>query len=246
MSLRVLQWNIWYNEDIANVVRTLKGIDADVVCLQELTQNYLEQSHSDTVSYVARQLGFSCHASKPMGRDDVERKQLNAIFSRFPLTNKNQAWINTPVGTGGASDEYRAYIEATVLIKGWKVRVATTHMSYVDRFMITDRKKQETDLLVSQIEGKSPLILTGDFNAAPDSCTVKHIEQHLRNAGPEYGDNTWTTKPFKYHDFEENDLNWRLDYIFASEDVKVQSSEIIDTKYSDHLPILATFQAGGS
>jgi endonuclease/exonuclease/phosphatase (EEP) superfamily protein YafD len=54
--------------------------------------------------------------------------------------------------------------------------------------------------------------------------------------------NTWTTKPFDYGDFSEHGLNWLLDYVFAAADIKIVSSEIISTEYSDHLPILVTFE----
>jgi endonuclease/exonuclease/phosphatase family metal-dependent hydrolase len=242
MNLSVLQWNIWFQEDIENIVKTLKAVNADIVCLQELTKYHHDQSHSDTIKYVADELKFHVYASEPMGRDDVARKQFNAIFSRMPLTAKTQTWINTPIGIGGASDEYRAYIEATVHVGSTELRIATTHMSYVDRFEMTDRKKQETEKLIEQIKGKSSLIFTGDLNASPETYTVQKIEEHLQNAGPEYGIKTWTTKPFKHNDFEENDLNWRLDYVFATPNVNVVTSKIIDTPYSDHLPILTEFR----
>jgi endonuclease/exonuclease/phosphatase family metal-dependent hydrolase len=42
--------------------------------------------------------------------------------------------------------------------------------------------------------------------------------------------------------FEENELNRRLDYVFASKNFKVISSEIISTDFSDHLPILVELE----
>ena len=35
--MKILQWNIWYKEDINNIAKELKRIDADVVCIQELS-----------------------------------------------------------------------------------------------------------------------------------------------------------------------------------------------------------------
>ena len=31
--MKVLQWNIWYKEEINNIANELKRIDADVVCI---------------------------------------------------------------------------------------------------------------------------------------------------------------------------------------------------------------------
>jgi len=64
------------------------------------------------------------------------------------------------------------------------------------------------------------------------------LSKHLLHVGPDFKQNTWPTKPFDYHGFKENDLSWRLDYIFATKDVRVKKVEIINTQYSDHLPIL--------
>lgn len=38
--------------------------------------------------------------------------------------------------------------------------------------------------------------------------------------------------------FEETELKWKLDYIFTSKDIKIKETKVVDTKYSDHLPIL--------
>ena len=59
MQITVLQWNIWYKEPIENILKVLKEIDADIVCLQELSINNTEQSIADTVQYIADGLGFN-------------------------------------------------------------------------------------------------------------------------------------------------------------------------------------------
>jgi endonuclease/exonuclease/phosphatase (EEP) superfamily protein YafD len=118
-------------------------------------------------------------------------------------------------------------------------------MSYTHQFEITPRKTQETDTLVDIISShKSSYIFTGDLNAVPGSYTINRIAKYLKNAGPDITQATWTTKPFSYDNFEETELKWRLDYIFATDDIKVTSTEILNTNYSDHLPILAKFELG--
>lgn len=82
----------------------------------------------------------------------------------------------------------------------------------------------------------------GDFNSAPDSSTIKKIETRLKAIGPDYSELTFTTKPFQHEAFRVDGLEWRLDYIFATSDIKVLSSKIIETDYSDHLPILAEIE----
>ena len=72
--------------------------------------------------------------------------------------------------------------------------------------------------------------------------TVKKIQKILRNCGPNIKEKTWTTKPFDLNGFKATGLNWRLDYIFATKDLKVTNSQIIKTEYSDHLPLIVEFE----
>jgi endonuclease/exonuclease/phosphatase family metal-dependent hydrolase len=149
-------------------------------------------------------------------------------------------WINEPTGTGHYDDEYRAYVEVTLDVNGTEVTVATTHMSYTNAFTYTPRKAQEVKRLVDILRTKKTnFVFTGDLNAAPDSPTIDAIGSLLKNVGPAFDQKTWTTKPFSYDGFEETELNWRLDYIFATPDVRAISAKVLHTEYSDHLPVFA-------
>lgn len=245
MNISLLQWNIWYKEDIKKITDFLKKQKADIICLQELTINSKDQSIKDTPKYIAEQLGYNYYCKElPLEATDGTKMMLaNGIFSRFPIIEKKFSWINQPKGRGGYDDEYRAYVEVVFDVSGQNICVGTTHMSYTHRFEPTPNKQPETDLLVANLrEHESRFIFTGDLNALPGSYTVSNIERSMKNAGPDTNEKTWTTKPFSYQGFEETELNWRLDYVFATQDVKVLSSHIIDTDYSDHLPIFATFK----
>lgn len=242
MQISVLQWNIWYKEPIENILSTIQEINPDIVCLQEMSIDNAEQSTNDTVAYIAKGLGYNV-TYKEIPLEDQAMNLANAIFSRFDIVKEKSTWINKPTGTGQYDDQYRAYVEAELNVDGKPFRVGTVHMSYTHEFVPSDRKLKETSCLVHEIKkNETRFVLTGDFNAPPTSPVIKMIEQQLKNVGPDTNQNTWTTEPFKYNDFEENSLNWRLDYIFASHDVTTLSSEIINTDYSDHLPILATFE----
>lgn len=115
-------------------------------------------------------------------------------------------------------------------------------MSYTHRFEPTPEKRIETDKLVEILKSKNERFLfTGDLNALPGSYTVSEVEKHLKNAGPDFDAKTWTTKPFSYNGFEASTLDWRLDYVFATPDVQIKAAKVLETPYSDHLPILVEF-----
>jgi endonuclease/exonuclease/phosphatase family metal-dependent hydrolase len=239
MILSLLQWNIWYKEDIRDIAKFLREHPADVVCLQELTiQNIPETGH--TPDYIAKQLGYH-HFCKEIDLGEGKINIANGIFSKYSIVSTSWEWINEPTGTDRYDDEYRAYVEVTLDIDGTRVTIATVHMSYTNAFVSTPRKQQETQYLIDILKTKKRgrFIFTGDLNAMPGSPTIEAISSVLKHIGPGVSQTTWTTKPFSYDDFEETKLNWRLDYIFATPDVKAISAEILKTKYSDHLPIFA-------
>ncbi|MGF7229670.1 MAG: endonuclease/exonuclease/phosphatase family protein [Candidatus Saccharibacteria bacterium] len=198
MQVSILQWNVWYKEDIQNIAAFLKACPADIICLQELTQGY-QETEPDTIEHIARALGYRYYG-QGMPLPGNSWVQANAIFTRFPLVSKSFQYINEPIGTNGFDDEYRSYVEVTLQIDDThQLTVGTTHMSYTDRFASTPRKEQEADKLTAILRTKQQnFTFTGDLNAAPDSTTVNKVSAILRNAGPAMSENTWTTKPFSY------------------------------------------------
>lgn len=46
MRIKILQWNIWYEEKPENIVKTVQEIKPDIFCLQELATRYHERSIS--------------------------------------------------------------------------------------------------------------------------------------------------------------------------------------------------------
>lgn len=240
MKLSILQWNIWYLEDIKNVASFLQQNKADIICLQELTIDHPKQTVADTPAYVAEQLGYHYfHKELPIeGTDGNKYMIANGIFSRYPIVDSHFVYVNEPQADGGYADEYRAYVEVTLDVNGKEVTVGTVHLSYTHHFEPTANKQQESDRLVAELRKHTEnFIFTGDLNALPDSYTIDAIAAILQSAGPSFSEKTWTTKPFTYGGFEANTLDWRLDYIFASKDLEVNTTQILTTDYSDHLPV---------
>lgn len=245
MLIKLLQWNVWYVEKIENIAKEIKRINPDVICAQEFIQNFKEPK-ADTAKYLAEQINYSYFYKEADNFTDRPEKdnQGNAIFSKFPLLNKHHIFIqDRNPGPKKPSTEGRIYMEASINVNNHTLTFSTTHLSYSSRFEITQARKKETDRLVNILkERKNNFIFTGDFNSPPNTYPIDQISKYLKNAGPDFSEKTWTTKPFDKEGFVENDLNWRLDYVFATNDVNVKSAKIIETPYSDHLPILVEIE----
>ena len=68
----------------------------------------------------------------------------------------------------------------------------------------------------------------------------------MNPAGPSYALKTWPTKALNSDTYEPSLLKSkmanRIDFVFNSYDIKVINSKMIETKLSDHLPILVEFE----
>jgi endonuclease/exonuclease/phosphatase family metal-dependent hydrolase len=245
--MKLLQWNVWYQEDIDNILSTIRAVKPDILCLQELTTNFAPQKQRHTAEYLAEKLGMHCFFKA--ARETIDANGThgfgNAIISRFPIISAKSRFIRRRNAREKAADdlaEPRVYLEATLNVSGERLTVGTTHMSYTAAFRQTAAKRAEADKLLSILQTKRRrFMIGGDFNALPRSYTIRTIGKHLRNAGPPYKESTWTTKPFSYGGFAANTRDWRIDYCFATPDIRVTSARIVETPYSDHLPLLVEF-----
>jgi len=246
--MKLRQWNVWYQEDIDNILRTITAVDPDILCLQELTTNFVPQRRRDTPRFLSQKLGMHCFYKAARETTDSNGTHTfgNAIISRYPLIETAFHFVRQPSRTDALDDavaEPRVYLEAGLRIGSARLDVATVHMSYTPEFRETAAKRAEADALVEIVKTKKRrFVIGGDFNSLPDSYAVQAIQQHLRDAGPAKDQNTWTTKPFSYGGFTANARDWRIDYCFATPDIRVRAAEIIETPYSDHLPILVDFE----
>lgn len=244
MQIDVVQWNVWYKEDIDNIVSVLRDLDADVVCLQELTQGYVEQSQDNTWEHIQRELGYyGVHQTIPITTDTDGWIQANAIFSRHPILAKYEHWLHTPSNVEATDDQFRGYIEGVVEFGGVQYTFGTTHMSFSE---YEDGHDPELKKLLHAVRKRDRrFILTGDLNATPESERIRELASRLVHAGPPYEQNTWTTKPHKTPLFEAATLDWRYDYVFTSADMTVVDAQTVQTNVSDHLPIRVTLQLPG-
>ncbi len=246
--MKLLQWNIWYKEDAGHILELLKLIQPDIICLQESTIGYPENNGIDVSSFLAKSLDYNCFfcPAQEWQLGGVLKTQGNVILSKYPIVDTSYLYIQQPQDPSLNSSDYtkegRVYAEVCLDVNGQVLTVGTAHASYTDAFVVTDAKRAELDRLINVFRHKrNRYIFAGDLNVNSDADAIVAIQQHLQNLGPGFEYPTWTTKPFSYRGFEENRLHWRLDYVFGTEDIEVKNTSVIDTEYSDHLPLLLDF-----
>ncbi len=87
-----------------------------------------------------------------------------------------------------------------------------------------------------------PTILTGDFNASPNSRAIQLLKSFEL---PRLSSVSESAEGGTYHFFKGKESNMRIDHVFASPEFSVVSSEIVRTSQngvypSDHYPLLVT------
>ena len=229
--MKVLQWNIWYKEDINNIAKELRRINADVVCIQELSFSGDDRTSVKVLNEIYPHIYVETADTFLDGRS-----QCNAILSKYPFIGKNKSYVQEPgMDKNDYSKEGRIYLEVSIKYNNKVYNIGTTHLSYTHKFEETELKDKEVNKLIDIIKNKDNYVFTGDLNTIKTSKYISKISDYYINHDTT---DTWTTKPFSYNGFEANELDYKLDYVFTSSDINVKNIKVIDTEYSDHLPIL--------
>lgn len=228
----------WKNRR-AILLDALRDLDADVVGVQELTpimKVYLEHELAD-YNFVGRPRGgiiFNEHS------DIAVRNGIKIDYnSTFPLS-KNRFGRLVSIRSPLSWIFPRICTVAELESDGVRFRVFNTHLDVssetarIIELRIVCRR-------ISELNAADPLptILTGDFNASPDSRAVKTIESFEL---PKLTSVSESAAGGTYHFFRGRESGMRIDHVFASPEFHVNSSEIVRRNWnglypSDHYPL---------
>ena len=254
--MNVLTYNIRYNNpgDKENswpnrredVIKLLKAHKADIFDVQEALYDQIMNLKD----------GMKGFDYVGVGRDDGNvNGEFSAIFynsNRFLLLENGTFWLSkTP------KIPSKSWDAALNRICTWaRFRETETHKTFYvfnthfDHQGVTARKKSALLILkkISEIaHRKEPIILTGDFNLAPEEKPMVLIRQKLKDSRQ-----VSLTAPkgplgtFNGFDFQSK-LESRIDYLFVNKYVEVNSYSVLtdsrEGRYpSDHLPVLIEVQ----
>tara|TARA_B100000745_G_C20127869_1_gene386365 strand:+ start:412 stop:1137 length:726 start_codon:yes stop_codon:yes gene_type:complete len=235
--MKILTWNIWYKEDPKNVLELLKSTEWDVCCLQEVMRGFHPEVE-DVTEYLKKNLCVEGYFAIAQGRSEKGWSQGNLILSRLPIADTFSYFIQDKSDDLEPSFSDEGRVVTGIELEN-SLKILATHMSYTPQFEETAKKNTESERLTEYLkELEQPFVFCGDLNAVPTSNLIQNLSQDYKNLSPNFTEPTWTTKPFSHEGFEVDTLTYRLDYMFGSKEVEMIDSKIIQTKFSDHLPIL--------
>jgi endonuclease/exonuclease/phosphatase family metal-dependent hydrolase len=170
-SIKVATWNIHAcvgvdrQYDPARVAAVLRGIDADIACLQEVAGRRRIGRHADQWSYLAeatgREIVEPTAAKTGAGRGERRPRIGNAILTRFPVLAARTIDLSLP----GLAQ--RSALDADLLVGGRVLRVVVTHLG----LSALERRVQASRLLAALAESGAAerrsadaLLVMGDLN----------------------------------------------------------------------------------
>lgn len=228
-EFRVLTYNIHMGFDAHSLpapgaaAAVIEASGADVVGLQEVGRGWTVNGGADLATWLQWRLPQYRLIYGPMNGDLWG----NAILSRFPITGSGS--VRFPVR---ASTFQRGLVWASVRTAGGDALIVNTHFSAFAPYA-EDRLAQATDLLEFW-NGRPRVIITGDFNAAPDSPVIQRaLAAGLRDLTAAHGLSRAPT-------YSALDPRERIDYLFGTPDIEALHAAVVTATASDHLPMMAT------
>ncbi len=257
-ALRVMTFNIRYNEPrdgvnawanrktkVSDVIRFHK---ADLVGVQEAQYNQLQDLEKLLPGF----------AWCGVGRDGEKKGEFSAVLyrkSRFKLLETNTFWLSeTPekVGSKGWDANFPRIVTWAKFQDRQTKKTFYQFNTHFDHIGVQARAESSRLLLaqIPKIAAKSPLVVTGDFNAKEDTNIYKIltgkedagefklIDARYVSENGHFGGNS------TFNEFKELIPAMKIDYIFIGDGAKVLEHGVLSDRWdglwaSDHLPVLA-------
>lgn len=238
LSLRVMSYNIHHASpaskpgciDIEAIVRVIKAENPDLVALQEVDADTERSGEGNQAEMIAEKLDMFVYFAKAL--DYTGGEYGNAILSKYPLRDGNTHVLpNAPE----ANTETRVWATAKIEIpNGSELVFGSTHLDY--KKDSPSRLFQIGKIIEVSEKEELPMIVAGDFNATPDSETIKLLDKEFTRTCQKTCAPTIPVKnPERAIDF--------IAYRHPQNKFSVEYHEVINEPYaSDHLPVFSVIK----
>ncbi len=240
MSYNVRLFNLfdWLADDNVkgNILSFINDQNPDILCIQEYSEN--------------AKVDLRIYKYKAVFMEGEQIKTGQAIFSKYPIFDSGDFKIPTAgnnviyADIKKGKDTIRVYNIHLQSIKiSPDVNEISEHVDAINQSKSQQlfgrireafkKQEQQADILAKhKKECPYPMIICGDMNNSPFSYVYRQIKSDLNDCFEEAGTGFGQTYKFKYYPA-------RIDYIFASKNMKVKSFKTF-TKFenSDHFPVM--------
>lgn len=135
-------------------------------------------------------------------------------------------------------DWCRSVQHAILKINGKELQIINVHGIWNEGKVGDERTIAQSEFILSKVRKDIPAIIVGDFNLLPETESITLLEKELTNLIKVY--DISSTRPHFDDGLDKGNLV--CDYIFVNNLVTVNHFEVIESKVSDHLPLLIDFE----
>ncbi len=252
MKIKVICLNLWFGGKLfENIKQYISEENPDIIALQEVynAESYPPAEKWHPVGNLAQILGYKYFAFVPaFARTEpngIKAQNGNAILSKFPIQNSIATFYDEPFNgfyiqpEGDARNTPRNLQHGEINIEGKVLHFFNTQGIWGFDGDDTDRRLHMGEVISSQVAGKQPALLMGDFNTQEGNQTIGKIEAHMRSI---FKGEMKTSFNMKHKPKESGYGKAIVDMMFVSPDVKVVSHNVSSADVSDHLALVAEFE----
>ncbi|MGB0991732.1 MAG: endonuclease/exonuclease/phosphatase family protein [Akkermansiaceae bacterium] len=232
-ELRIVSYNIHHGAgmdgklDLKRIAEIIRKEKPDLVALQEVDKNCTRSGNVDQAKALAELLGMHHAYGKTIPLGDGEYGL--AVLSKHPIAKS----IVHPL-PGADRGEARIVFENIITIGKEKISFSSVHLDHKSEPI---RLEQVKALNKALADGKHPQIIAGDFNANPDSGSMKLFASEW-SLFPKKGPNL--TMP-------ANKPNMEIDYIatrgMGAKKLELSCKVLEEKVASDHRPVSGVLRA---
>lgn len=225
VMLKIASYNIRHGADVNMnmqiIANDIKGLDIDVVGLQEIDQNCKRSNYIDTMLELSEKTGMPYYAFAK-GIDLGAGEYGTGMLSKYPIVSFERTALES------GDKEQRAIGHAVLDVEGTLVHFFNTHLSYESKEL---REKQFAQI-AELVPAGEPWFLTGDFNTGDftEFDVIDHGE--MLNCAEH-----------RMLSFAETGL--AIDNVVLSHEWKMLNFGMLENDHSDHYMIWCNAQLGG-
>lgn len=225
MQLKILSWNIWCDGYFDQIAGFLKSCNADIVGLQEVLPHSKQIPIIDLLTSLRYTYVYAPASDTLLANGETEEMG-NAVFSKYPIIGNKIHALSEQKGC--------IAVQVDIALPTNTLHVFSTHLVHTHQQPSEIQDLQAENL--TKVLPAERTIVMGDFNATIDSNAVKRMRRLLNDTDSSSAP-TWSVYPEGCPVCNPQNIDIRLDYIFASADIRTDLPKVESSKGSDHLPI---------
>ncbi|MEU1512047.1 endonuclease/exonuclease/phosphatase family protein [Streptomyces sp. NPDC005811] len=245
--MRVVTWNLWWRfgpwrERQKAILAVLRDLRPDVVGLQEV---WAAADGENLAQWLAADLGLHC-AWAPSPLPERWRRRIedsdgvdigNAVLSRWPVTEQRTLLLPAPAELADG----RAALHARLATPSYDIPFFTVHLTSAPGASAV--RCEQVGALADFVSSRAgdtphPPVVTGDFNARPDSDEVRlltGLQDAWSHADPSAPSATWTPEnPYAARLLEPPS---RIDYIHVGPPGPSGEGRVLDIRRAGLAPL---------